>query len=641
MTLFEQEPWHPLFPLPTEAQARRMLASGGTPALAEFLDMRRTLIDNAERDPLTHLPPMKSWRLLRRVVRRHQPKLLVLLGGNRSGKSFFCAYHLVLAMMSQPMRSDARYLVGSETERSSIDTAQTLIWRFLPPWVKELNGRRDPRRTFSVSFDPKNGFADRILVLPTGVKCLFATYRGDPAEYEGFEFGGRESYEPAWWMDENLPVPWLTMLRRRGQFRPGYGLWSFTPIRGITPAIKETIGTGKVLRTKVAKQLPRTAVLVDGLRPGRVPLVQAGAQPGTVAVYLHSDMTPFGSATEAYGAQVARACVGKPRDFVLRIFYGYTKDVVGLQFPSFNRNVHMVDESQLPAEGTNYVFIDPAGARNWFVLYVRVAPGNPRRIYLWKDWPDVPTYGEWAVPTDKRLTPDSRHGWDGDPGPAQATLGWGIARYKRLFRELESIPLELDADGGWKARDPMARRLCDEAMKKAGMKPTANGEGAERGPRWSREQVDEARRLKVAVRYPVRTYKVDPRAGQNPQAGEKGGTNIIEMFGAAQEDRGEVFGATELVPAYSGRGLDDGVTHVNELLAFDDARPLCPVLNEPQLHVSSRCEQVLWMFENYTGRGGEDGACKDPADLVRYVAQDDELVHVTPGMFRARKGYAY
>jgi hypothetical protein len=26
---------------------------------------------------------------------------------------------------------------------------------------------------------------------------------------------------------------------------------------------------------------------------------------------------------------------------------------------------------------------------------------------------------------------------------------------------------------------------------------------------------------------------------------------------------------------------------------------------------------------------------------VRYVAQDDELVHVTPGMFRAKAGYAY
>jgi hypothetical protein len=80
---------------------------------------------------------------------------------------------------------------------------------------------------------------------------------------------------------------------------------------------------------------------------------------------------------------------------------------------------------------------------------------------------------------------------------------------------------------------------------------------------------------------------------------------------------------------------------VHDLLSFDEQRPLCAVVNEPKLYVSDAAQQVMWMFENFTGRGGEDGACKDPADLVRYVAQDDELVHVTPGMFRAKAGYAY
>ena len=634
MTLFDQEPVHPLFALPTEQQARGLLRASGARGLEQFLMMRRQMIADAERDPLRFLPPMKSWRLTRRVVRRYRPKLLVLLGGNRSGKSFYCAYHLVLAMCSQPPGSDARFLVGSETERSSIETAQALVWRFLPPDLKALNGRRDPGKVFSIGFDPKNGFADRILVLPSGVKCLFATYRGDPAEFEGFEFGAAHGYDAAWWMDENLPIPWLNMLRRRGEFRPGYGLWSFTPIRGITPAIKDTVGTGRVLRSKVARVLPQNQVLVDGLRPGRVPLVQEGAQRRTSVVYFHSDMTVFGSGGETYGAQVARAVAGKPRDYVLRIFYGFTKDVMGLQFPTFSRQVHVVDEARLPAEGTNYVFIDPAGARNWFVLYVRVAPGNPRRIYVWKDWPDAASYGEWAVPTEKRLTPESRHGWDGDPGPAQATFGWGITRYKRLLRELETIPLELAADGQWKAQDPMARRLLDAGMAKAGLRTDVPG-------RWTREQVDEARRRKTVVRYPIALRKVDPRAGMNPSAGEKGGTNIIELFAAKQEERGEVFEGMELLPAYSGRGLDDGVNHVNELLSFDESQPVCPVLNEPQLYVSTRCEQVIWMFENYTGRGGEDGACKDPADLLRYVAQDDELIHVTPGMFKARRGHAY
>jgi hypothetical protein len=47
------------------------------------------------------------------------------------------------------------------------------------------------------------------------------------------------------------------------------------------------------------------------------------------------------------------------------------------------------------------------------------------------------------------------------------------------------------------------------------------------------------------------------------------------------------------------------------------------------------------MFENYTGLGGADGACKDPADLIRYIAQDQELIFLSPEAIRVRKGYAY
>jgi hypothetical protein len=83
------------------------------------------------------------------------------------------------------------------------------------------------------------------------------------------------------------------------------------------------------------------------------------------------------------------------------------------------------------------------------------------------------------------------------------------------------------------------------------------------------------------------------------------------------------------------------VSALHGLLAFDETQPVCAVVNEPRLYVSERAQQVIWMFENFTGRGGEDGASKDPADLLRYVAQDDELIHVTPGMFRERPGTTY
>ncbi len=66
-----------------------------------------------------------------------------------------------------------------------------------------------------------------------------------------------------------------------------------------------------------------------------------------------------------------------------------------------------------------------------------------------------------------------------------------------------------------------------------------------------------------------------------------------------------------------------------QLLEYNEEQPVCPVLNEPKLYVADNCRQIMWMFENYTSLGGEEGGCKDPADLVRYMAQDDDARHVT------------
>ena len=42
-------------------------------------------------------------------------------------------------------------------------------------------------------------------------------------------------------------------------------------------------------------------------------------------------------------------------------------------------NVNLVEPDKLPEIGTNYHFVDPAGARNWAMLWVRVTPGNRER----------------------------------------------------------------------------------------------------------------------------------------------------------------------------------------------------------------------------------------------------------------------
>ena len=79
----------------------------------------------------------------------------------------------------------------------------------------------------------------------------------------------------------------------------------------------------------------------------------------------------------------------------------------------------------------------------------------------------------------------------------------------------------------------------------------------------------------------------------------------------------------DLIPCKTSRTQldeDDGLTQVNELLDWNQELPLMPVLNAPKLFVCEDAQQAIWMFQNFTGKGGSKGACKDFADLARYTA---------------------
>jgi hypothetical protein len=134
---------------------------------------------------------------------------------------------------------------------------------------------------------------------------------------------------------------------------------------------------------------------------------------------------------------------------------------------------------------------------------------------------------------------------------------------------------------------------------------------------------------------------MDPRAAVNPLASARGGVNILTLF--AEENKtpsGEIVGPRMTVlPSYSGRGIDDGITHVNDLLSYNAQEPVCRIINEPRLYVANRCRNMIWMFENYTNQGGEESGCKDPADLVRYMAQDDDLRHIGETGFVRTTGF--
>lgn len=562
-SIFDREPPHPLLPLPTLADVRNILAQpDGVQKLGDLLAWRRNKIKAAQDDPLWHELEPEYWSTVRQMM-SERIKVIILLGGNRSSKSRLCGK---LTMESLVQHRGSTILCVSEDETASRETQQAILWHYLPAEYKALRGRRDPLGVFYVNYSVANGFSERRMVLPNRSKLLFATYGEDPDQYEGMMWGHPTEWEVAWWADENLRLAWLKMLRRRGRFQPGSGLWSFTPIRGITPAIKESIGDSpETIEHRPSMLLP-DRVNVPGLPPGTMPYIQRPFMEDARVVYFHTELSPFGPGPNGSGKRffdsVAEDCAGKPSEYVKRIAYGYTTDVAGKAFPLFGP-VHVVKPQLVPDEGTNYHIVDPAGKRNWFAIWVRVAPGNPSRIYVYRDWPDEQTYGEWATPTERATTAESRKGWDGDAGPAQTGLGYGIVGWKKLWRELEG-------------KEVIAERF------------------------------------------------VDPRAGRNAMAAEKGGTCLVDEFATAQKDQeGNVIGPpVHLIPA-SGVDVEEGLMRINDLLAWEPDKKFDSLNNSPRLFVSERCRQVIWALANYTGLGGETGGCKDVIDCLRYMALAD------------------
>jgi hypothetical protein len=58
---------------------------------------------------------------------------------------------------------------------------------------------------------------------------------------------------------------------------------------------------------------------------------------------------------------------------------------------------------KIPEQVTRYMFTDPAGARNWATLWVAV--DKHRNHYIYRDWPDLASYGEWATPSETLKAP--------------------------------------------------------------------------------------------------------------------------------------------------------------------------------------------------------------------------------------------
>lgn len=607
---------HPLVPWFSDQEILDLLqAPGGEAELVDAYNERERIIrlasDDEDGDPYRYGFWLDHWQDVVDLFR--DADLVWVAGGKRASKSEMAAWLTVKAAMRYPK---GVLWCFQDSTKTSIATQQLLIWKYLPREVKALNQKKDRANIHKVRWTLANGFTDGTLVLPNRTSIHFLTYNQEVKDFQGWEIGARvhpgeedpEIPNIGAWADENLSLPWLDTIKFRLTTRSAKLLWTFSVLDGITPTIKEFLGTPRTLRSRAAELLPGR-VNVPGLPEGHMPYIQAPSTPNSRAIYFHTDLNPFPPNYE----NVRKNCEGRSSDYIERHAYGYARDTTARAFPYFDE-YNLIAPQDLPADLTIYRFIDPAGTRNWAIIWWAIDPKG--RYYIIREWPDVPNHGEWAIPDDS-----SSPNPDGKAGPAQTLLGYGFEQYKQLLRRSEQIPLT-----AWdKIPMPHQRAIVAKELDlQPGQIPTP-------------EQLAEL----GILHEPIQETYIDPRAGRNQTTAQKGGTCIIdELANIQRAPDGTITGEPILAIPASGVHIDEGLQEINRLLWWNKEQPHCPLHNEPRLYVSTQCQNVIWMLNHYTARGGERGACKDFADLLRYAALA-QLTHITGHRIRTTGGGSY
>jgi hypothetical protein len=572
-------PQHPFYPFGKE-ELDYLLANKTPEEINTFISQRNQRIKLEEEDPLNYGRRLEPWEDSRKLL--EQFDVLTLSGGHRGSKTTFCVDYCVDTLVNGPA-----WLKGREKDRrkknlnvaffhsshkSSVIQQQYQVYQFLPPEMRDM-GRSKEDKHVNINFSRKNGFSDNMFVLPNNNVGLFFQYTQDPKEWEGYEFD-------LVWCDELLPLNIFEILTQRLTTRRGKLISSFVPVNGYTPMVKKMASGSKVVKSLKADpavfpdlldakgELP---VLVKGCPKGQMPYISHCRDSNASIIYFHTIFNPYNPYDES-----VKKMENKSATEVKMRLYGYTDKMEGGAFPKFNPNVHVFKREawktikDLP--GSNFVVCDPGGSnKNWFIKWYRcTSDGN---IYLYREWPDLQRYGEWAMPSEKV---------DYEQGPAQRLeAGRGIAAYKRLVLELE----------GWTYDEE--RGLWDDT----------NAEVIE-------ERLMDAR------------FSVDAKAGE--------GTSILALMDEEQtNDRGHVVGPMMLWNQARGNGAmggmkptEIGLQMIAELMDYNEDRPV-NAMNQPRWYVHEDCAQSIYCYQEYTALGTEKCALKDLADCDRYLVSSD------------------
>lgn len=645
---------HPVLELPTAEEA---LAMGSIEFQKWFGrgGKRETIIAKEKADPfgcgweppiwlvcdcLLGFPwvdPELADRMRRRLGWKKPVDVLLINGGQRGAKTTYGIKRLMKVLRGGPERNAWCF---HSSDDMSIQWHQTQAYKFLPPPLQ----KKIQSATTYIAFKRQTGFSDRKFVLPNLSSCHFRTYGQDEGTLEGANL----DYV---FCDELVPADVVETLQLRIAERQGKMVIGFTPVDGYTETVRAFQDGAQVMRQSIAYLCPKDGGPWDlaaalGLSPAeleeleaaqeqkrtgfspwsrpepclnwleeeeprqlartegrvfkRVPRVLKCVDPEEkrAVVFFHSSDNPYGNPRSVF-ARIAR----RGEAFIEERFYGIANKKFSARFPKFNLKVHVIDPRDIPKEGTNYQFIDPASGRNYFCGWFRVCPNG---VYLYREWPGnyaiegVGIPGPWALP-DGKLP-------DGKMGPAQTPFGFGYARYKLEFARLE----------GWK--DYKAAN--------------AEGRGSKKLEEWVHPW-DEANGADEVIHERF----MDSRfASAAREQGDQPETALTRF-----DDLGLHFKPTP------GDPILEGIQDINDALDYDETRAVDD-FNRPFLRISADCVNTIYALQTWTGLDGstlaagsrisQKAATKDPIDVLRYFFRA-KCGYVEPGLSGKYRGGGY
>lgn len=572
---------HPVLKVPTQEQVKVLIERVGPEEakrrLSELHRQREEKIRLEQVDPLRHGYDATMFARLKALLATHDE--ILVMGGNRLGKT-----RDAVKLMVQDMVNNGGKLVAAfdRSERASINKQQPLFHTMLPPEWRDLG---KVGSEIYVKWAKATGFSNLQFILPNGSQTMFFNYKQDVNDFEGYEID--------WgYFDELVPLPFYeAMAFRLGKDRPMKILITFTPLENggpaYTPVVQKFLAGARVVETaavapEMHEVLRPDQVLAKDCPPGHLPVLLQCANPRAAVLYYHWGCNPFGANQE-----VLTKLKGRPKAQWLVRAYGYVDRPAGAALASFGPEHRLTREEfdkVAKAGVTRYVSIDPGHAKNWFIKWYAVTPQGWRIVY--REWPDYPRYGAWALPPERA----DQHDWRG--GEAQRLgLDPGIDRYKRLMMELE----------GWR--------------------------WDAKSEEWDGSQAERIQRRLI-----------DPRLGGTGVPNQDEGTSIIDLLAMETKGRsGKVHVPRMFVEAAPGRHVSHGVQMLQSAMEWDHSRPRNAYDNCPHWYVVDDLKQTEIAYQEYTGLGTDKDALKDVVDPDRYFIEsgygyvDMELLRAAVG----------